>query len=154
VNSGICVPSPSVSSSASSSASEPLSQDFDGKQTFACDLLFKEQCDRYVNLNNSDIKLSIVDDGPCFFNGIKDGELLCIKKSSLESSDCKDIKTNSIIRYEGEERESCNEAHMIFGMSLMCGWVNRFHGESGHCGHIYFLTANGFSFFLYFSLFF
>jgi hypothetical protein len=56
--------------------------------------------------------------------------------------------------YEGKERETCNEAHIIFGYSQICGWAKRYEENSGYCGHIYYLTSNGFLFFSFLFLFF
>jgi hypothetical protein len=116
INDGICVTSLS-SSSSSSSSSEIITN-------LRCEMLLKHHCDKYVNVNNnnSDVKSGvIIEDAPCFFNGVDDSsEMVCVSKSSLESKSCENIKTNSIIIYEGEERESCNEADIIFGWGFIC----------------------------------
>jgi hypothetical protein len=84
-------------------------------------------------------------DAPCIFNGGGDSEedVFCVSKSWLEWKDCEDLKTNAIITHEGEEREICNEAHIIFGWQFMCGWINGYGKNDGYCGHVYYLTENG-----------
>jgi hypothetical protein len=137
VNSGICISSSSL---------------LEATLNLTCEMLLKEHCNQYINVNNTDIKLGInVIDKPCFFN--RDDDSMnghCVKKSSIEEKGCENIKTNSIIKYEGEERESCNEGHIIFGWSLMCGWVERYIKDDGYCGYVYFLSDDGF---LLFSIF-
>jgi hypothetical protein len=105
-----------------SSSSSPLLP-----RNLTCGMLLKNQCDRYVDFNKTYIKSEVtVSDAPCFFNGdAESSEFQCVKKSSLESQSCESIKTNSVIIYEGEERESCNEAHIIFGWPYSCGWINK-----------------------------
>jgi hypothetical protein len=137
VNNGICISSPSPPRSSSS----PLLT-----RNLTCRMLLKNQCNRYVDFDKSHIEGElIVIDAPCFFNGYDDNsELQCIEKSSINSESCESIKTNSIIIYEGEERESCNEAHIIFGWSFICGWVNGYIKNTGYCGHTYYLTESSF----------
>jgi hypothetical protein len=143
INDGICFPplSPSLLSEITSN--------------LTCEILWKEQCNKYLNINNSHVDLErLVNDSPCFFNGVEDSsrKVGCLKKSSIESKGCESIKTNSIVIYEGVERESCNEAHIIFGYSFICGWVEKPVSNSGYCGYVYYLSNNGF-FFLISSLF-
>jgi hypothetical protein len=134
INSGICI----------SSSSEIT-------KNMKCELLMKDACNKYIKLNNSYIKSEIIDDAPCFFNGIDDdSDLHCVEKALIESKGCESIKTNSIIIFEGQERESCNNAHIIFGWPFICGWVKKYTEASGYCGYIYFLAQNGFLFILFF----
>jgi hypothetical protein len=136
INDGICIPS-----SSSSSISTEI------RNNLTCEMLLKHQCELYVdvnNTNNSDTTLEsniIVNNGPCFFNGYSDNS--CIKKSTIESKNCSSIKTNNIIKYRGELRESCNEAHIIFGWRFRCGWVNGYRENTGSCGYIYYLSVDG-----------
>jgi hypothetical protein len=116
-----------------------------------CELLTKNECNKYTDMKNDNLSESIVGDGPCFFNGDDDGsELRCVKKWTIvKRNDCGSIETNSIIMYEGETRESCNEAHIIFGYSFKCGWVDKYIKNTGHCGRIYHLTENSLHFFYF-----
>jgi hypothetical protein len=116
------------------------------RSNFTCEVLRKNTCDKYLNMKQLNINSeTLINNGPCFFNGDdKDtSKLLCVRKSSLDFKECEDIKTNSMIFYDGEWKESCNEGHVIFGLSSMCGWVKRYDEGSGSCGHVYYLTENG-----------
>jgi hypothetical protein len=184
INNGICI---------SSFSSSP-----GNIRNFTCEMLRKEQCNKFINARES--KSVIIINGPCFFNGVVDdddddsnndnndnndnnnndndsndnndntysdnsndindnsgniskNDSVCVKKLSIESKDCKSIKTNSIVMYDGEERESCNEAHLIFGYSSVCGWANKYNKNRGSCGYIYYLVENSF-FFIFFLFFF
>jgi hypothetical protein len=151
VNYGICM----SSSSSSSSSSSPLEEN--EPVHLKCEMLLKHQCNLYVNVNDSYMNSKIIiDDGPCFFNGIDDNSKGdCIEKRMIiENSDCTSIKTNDIIVYEGEERESCNSGHIIFGYAFTCGWIKKHDEDKGSCGDIYFLTEKSFLPYILFFFFF
>jgi hypothetical protein len=135
MNDGICIPSSSFPSPST-----------EIRNNLTCEMLLKHQCELYVDVNNT----NIINNGPCFFNGYSDdnnnfSDLKfdnCIKKSIIESENCSRIKTNNIIKYRGELRESCKEAHIIFGWRFRCGWVNGYRENTGSCGYIYYLSVN------------
>jgi hypothetical protein len=115
-------------------------------KSVSCKALSKKVCDKYKE--GSDPSEYIPDitiiDKPCFFNGRGDSmRLECVSMtSSVTWNNCGKIKTNEVILYEEEEKKFCDDASMIFGFSFLCLWSERFNGESGSCGCVYYLSEN------------
>jgi hypothetical protein len=171
---GICISQSLFLSLSSSSWS--LSWSGSGESlNLTCEILSKEQCNIYTNTDNTHSEnVSIINNAPCILNRVSNYNnndididtfheenmniysnslLSCVSKSSFEKKGCESIKTNFVMLYEGEERETCNEAHIIFGYTEMCGWAKKYEENDGYCGHIYYLTENSiiisFFFFIY-----
>jgi hypothetical protein len=78
--------------------------------------------------------------------------MLCISKSTLLSKNCTSIKTNSEISYKGNLVKSCSNANSLFEWSFMCAWKLSYFNNIELCANIYYLTINGYLFFLFFLL--
>jgi hypothetical protein len=54
------------------------------------------------------------------------------------------MKSNGVVAYGGEERKSCDEAHVILGWHFICAWVeSSYGGDYGSCYTVYFLNGSG-----------
>jgi hypothetical protein len=120
--------------------------------TFTCNILSKTLCNKYGDMDTYIDNFNVID-APCFFNGPDDSiEMLCISKSTINSKNCSSIKTNSVIVYQENTLESCNNAKELFVFSFTCRWKLNHIDDVGLCETVYYLTTNGFLFlFFYFS---
>jgi hypothetical protein len=116
----------------------------------SCEILSKSLCDMYSHTSTYIPGVS-VSDAPCFFNGPSDSlDTLCVSQSSLLWNDCTGIRTNGIVLYEGVERKSCDEAHILFNWIFSCIWITSesvYWDEDGFCQYIYYLYKSLFYFF-------
>jgi hypothetical protein len=104
-------------------------------------LLSKELCDKYGD-GNAPITGLVIADAPCFYNSAYNtSDTMCVSKMSLSS--CSNIKTNRIVLFDGEERESCNEADVLFDPSFMCAWVRESSTFIEFCNNSFFIDIGG-----------
>jgi hypothetical protein len=120
-------------------------------ESITCEILSKALCDMYSD-ESTYINGIIVVNAPCFFNGASDSlDTLCIPRSSFGSNDCTNIETNGRMMHGEIERKSCDDADIIFGWELKCGWVSNYMSGSSSCIVGYFLTQNGLLLFFFLS---
>lgn len=102
--------------------------------------LSKLLCEEYEDGTLENVE---VVDGPCFFNGNNDNDMLCVPRNTV--SICSDIHTNSEVSINGEEKKYCDDVSIVFDSEMKCSWTKEEEGKLGLCTSSYRLTQNGLS---------
>jgi hypothetical protein len=90
------------------------------EETYMCSDLSIILCE-----NHYDVKELIVEDEPCFFNGVDSEAFECVSVETAVNSVCRNIKTNGMPEY-GFSLSYCNNAQFLFNINgengMGCVW--------------------------------